>query len=81
MRSVTLDQLNLDVDVKSLCLRTCALDYIMGGVLQWGFRDMLQPSDPTREKKKRKIFQTLFFFLFMSERKDFLLLERELGKI
>ena len=32
------------------------LRYIMGGVLRWGDRDMLQPSDSTREKKKRKIF-------------------------
>ena len=29
---------------------------------------MLQPSDLTREKKKGKIFQTLFFILFVRER-------------
>jgi hypothetical protein len=34
----------------------------MGGVLRWGDRDMLQPSDLTREKKKRQIFKMLFFF-------------------
>ena len=33
-----------------------------------GYRDMLQPSDLTWEKKKRKIFQTLFFFLFVRGR-------------
>ncbi len=33
-------------------------------LLRRGDRDMLQPSDLTKEKKKRKIFQ-LFFFLFV----------------
>jgi hypothetical protein len=37
----------------------------MVGVLRWGDRDMFQPSDLTREKTKRKILQTLFFFLFV----------------
>ena len=37
-------------------------------VLRWGDRDMLRPSDQTREKKKRKTFQTLFFFLFVRGR-------------
>jgi hypothetical protein len=47
----------------------------MGGVLRWGDRDMIQPSDLTREKKKRKIFKILFFFLFVEE-DSFLSLEQ-----
>jgi hypothetical protein len=31
-------------------------------MLRWGDHAMIQPSDLTREKKKRKMFQTLFFF-------------------
>jgi hypothetical protein len=40
----------------------CTLSYIMSGVLRWGDRDILQPGDLTRGKKKRKIFKILFFF-------------------
>ena len=44
-------------------------------MLRWGDRDMLQPSDLTRGKKKRKIFKILFkinkgdiiFLLFVEE--------------
>ena len=46
----------------------------MGGVLRWGDRDMLQPSDWTREKKKRK--NILLFFLLFVEEDSFLPLEQ-----
>jgi hypothetical protein len=48
----------------------------MGGVLRWGDRDMLQPSDlDTGEKEKEKNI-LLFFFLLFVEEDSFLPLEQ-----
>jgi hypothetical protein len=48
-------------------------------MLRWGDRDILQPSDLTREKKKRKnIFENIIF-LFILRGNQFLPLERGLS--
>ena len=60
-------------------LRWGARDMIQPRDLTWGDRDMIQPRDLTREKRKEKIISNVIF-LFIRERKDFLPLERELGK-